>query len=127
MIITPPQQQFDFQKLEVYKKAQIFHVTCNAILRSCKNERHVKDQLARASYSIVLNIAEGSGRLTPNDRRHFFTIARASIFECVAIFDIMLLENQIDAQLHVQQIQVSIELSKMLFTMIKNLSEKIKG
>ena len=127
MIITPPQQQFDFQKLEVYKKAQIFHVTCNVILRSCKNERHVKDQLGRASYSIVLNIAEGSGRLTPNDRRHFFTMARASIFECVAIFDIMLLENQIDAQLHVQQIQVSIELSKMLFTMIKNLSEKIKG
>jgi len=127
MNVTPIQQRFDFQKLEVYRKAQIFHVECNAILRICKYERHVKDQLARASYSIVLNIAEGSGRMTPNDRRHFFTIARASIFECVAIFDIMLLENQIDSQLHEKLMQLSIELSKMLFAMVRNLSEKIRG
>ena len=126
MIITPLQQQFDFQKLEVYKKAQLFHIACNTIARSCKNERHVKDQLTRASYSIVLNIAEGSGRLSPNDRRHFFTMARASIFECVAIFDMMLLENQINVEQHTQQIQISTELSKMLFTMIKNLSDKSK-
>jgi four helix bundle protein len=127
MNVTPTQQRFDFQKLEVYRKAQIFHVECNAILRICKYERHVKDQLARASYSIVLNIAEGSGRMTPNDRRHFFTIARASIFECVAIFDIMLIENQIDSQLHEKLMQLSIELSKMLFAMVRNLSEKIRG
>jgi four helix bundle protein len=127
MNVTPIQQRFDFQKLEVYRKAQIFHVECNAILRICKYERHVKDQLARASYSIVLNIAEGSGRMTPNDRRHFFTIARASIFECVAIFDIMLLENQIDSQLHEKLMQLSIELSKMLFAMIRNLIEKTRG
>ena len=127
MISTPTSQRFDFQKLEVYKKAKTFHVECNAILRACKNQRHVKDQLARASYSIVLNIAEGSGRMSPNDRRHFFTMARASIFECVAIFDIMLLENQIDSHQHEKKMEVSIELSKMLFAMVRNLSEKIRG
>lgn len=127
MISTPTSQRFDFQKLEVYKKAKTFHVECNAILRACRNQRHVKDQLARASYSIVLNIAEGSGRMSPNDRRNFFTMARASIFECVAIFDIMLLENQIDSHQHEKQMEVSIELSKMLFAMVRNLSEKIRG
>ena len=127
MISTPTSQRFDFQKLEVYKKAKTFHVECNAILRACKNQRHVKDQLARASYSIVLNIAEGSGRMSPNDILHFFTMARASILECVAIFDIMLLENQIESHQHEKQMELSIELSKMLFAMVRNLSEKIRG
>jgi four helix bundle protein len=65
--------------------------------------------------------------MSPNDRRHFFTMARASIFECVAIFDIMLLENQIGSHQHEKQMEVSIELSKMLFAMVRNLSEKIRG
>lgn len=119
-----PPQLFDFQKMEVYQKAKLYHVTCKSILQASKNERYVDDQLARASYSIVLNIAEGSGRRSPNDRRHFFTIARASIFECVAIFDIMLLQKQVEEDTYIEQLNLSVELSKMLYAMIKNLSLK---
>ena len=54
---------------------------------------------------------------------------KAQIFhvECVAIFDIMFLENQIDSQLHEKLMQLSIELSKMLFSMIRDLLEKTRG
>jgi four helix bundle protein len=38
-------------------------------------------QLVRASESIGCNIAEGCGRWTPRDRRHFLVVARGSLYE----------------------------------------------
>ena len=113
---------FDFQKLEVYKKAQFFYVACRGITKDKSLERHVRDQLSRASYSIVLNIAEGSGRKSPADRMNFFTISRASVFECVAILDLLRHENSIQIQTHNSQLSLASEISKMLYAMIRNLS-----
>lgn len=48
---------FEFQNLEVYKKAKEFHKSCKEIIKSKKLEHFVNDQLGRASFSIVLNIA----------------------------------------------------------------------
>jgi len=80
---------FDFQKLEVYKKAKVFHRDLKLLI-SEKNLRYPeKDQLYRASFSVALNLAEGSGRFSKRDRRNFFVIARSSVFECVAILDIL--------------------------------------
>jgi len=39
------------------------------------------DQLQRASLSIPSNIAEGAGRQTSREIRHFYRIARGSLFE----------------------------------------------
>ena len=51
-------------------------------------QRHLKEQLDRAASSIVLNLAEGSGRRTPADQRRFFSIAFGSLRECQAILDL---------------------------------------
>jgi four helix bundle protein len=50
----------------------------------------LRDQLDRASVSIVLNVAEGAGRRTLADKARFFTIARGSATECAAILDLLL-------------------------------------
>lgn len=42
----------------------------------------------RASVSIVANLAEGNGRRTKPDRKHFFDMSRASTFESVALLEI---------------------------------------
>ena len=61
--------------------------------RSLKMHRSLKDQLARASQSIVLNLAEGRGKITVKDQRKFFSIAMGSLRECQAILILEGLEN----------------------------------
>ena len=50
--------------------------------------RHLKDQLNRASSSVVLNLAEGHGHSSRNEQKRFFTIAFASLRESESIFDL---------------------------------------
>ena len=45
----------------------------------------MRDQLLRASSSVALNLAEGSGRFGRKDQRQFYHIAFASLRECQAI------------------------------------------
>ena len=47
-----------------------------------KEERYsLTDQIRRAAVSVTSNIAEGFGRYTFNDKRHFLIIAKGSLFE----------------------------------------------
>jgi len=41
----------------------------------------IADQLVRASLSVPSNIAEGQGRSTTRDRRHYLVQARGSLYE----------------------------------------------
>ena len=112
---------FDFQKLEVYKKAKGFHVSCKRIILKSNFDRYVNDQLGRASFSVPLNIAEGSGKFSKKDRKNYFTTARASVFECVAVLDILSDENSISEEELEMLMSAADELSRILFVMIKNL------
>jgi four helix bundle protein len=49
---------------------------------------HLRDQLNRASSSVALNLAEGSGRNSKKEQKRFFSIAFASLRECQAILDL---------------------------------------
>ncbi|MFM2386929.1 MAG: hypothetical protein RL660_1686 [Bacteroidota bacterium] len=113
---------FPFQQLELYKKSQHFHLACKRILGLTQSEKYVNDQLGRASYSIVLNIAEGSAKTSKADRKNYFTTARGSLFECVAVLDLFLLENKISQANYDELLSLAEEISRMLYTMIKNLS-----
>ncbi|HEX6223498.1 MAG TPA: four helix bundle protein, partial [Chryseolinea sp.] len=80
---------FDFEKLDVYKKAKAFNSGIRAFIKDTKLDNTTRDQLRRASFSIVLNLAEGSGRFSYPDRKNFYIISRSSVFECVAIMDVL--------------------------------------
>ena len=75
----------------------------------------------------MLNIAEGSSRFSKPDRRNFFTIARGSIFECVAILDFLTTENLISHELYTTLYQEADELSRILFSMIRNIEKQARG
>ena len=114
---------FDFQKLEVYQKAKLFHTDIITLIRDANIHKATADQLLRASLSIPLNIAEGSGRFSKPDRRNFFVIARSSIFESISIIDILKDANSLSDSQFQNFLAKAEELSKMLFAMIRNLEK----
>lgn len=114
---------FEFQKLEVYKKAKAYNKFSRQILTTVPYDKVVNYQLRRAAHSIVLNIAEGSGRFTRLDKRHLFIIARSSLFECVSIIDELNDDQLLEPETFQKYMEDSVTLSKMLFTMIQNLSK----
>ena len=72
--------------------------------------------------SISLNIAEGSSRFSNADRRHFYTIARGSVYECVAIIDLLFIDELISDDSKQQLTSIALEISKMLYTREMQLS-----
>ena len=115
---------FDFEKLSVYNKAKALNKKVNAFLSSSNIDRTTNDQLRRASFSIMLNIAEGSCRYSKAYKRNFYVISRGSAFECVAIFDFLKEINAITEPQFKSFYNDLDELSRMLFSMIKILSTK---
>ena len=59
---------FDFEKLTVYSKAKKYNKKVNQFLKDTRLDTTNRDQLRRASFSIMINIAEGTGRFTKPDR-----------------------------------------------------------
>lgn len=81
---------FSHEKLHVYQKSIKWLIVSNEVLKCVpKGNAELVNQLKRASYSVSLNIAEGSGKIGAADKRRFYSISRGSALECAAILDIM--------------------------------------
>jgi four helix bundle protein len=115
---------FDFENLVVYKKAKSYNKSITKLLLTHQLDRSTKDQLRRASLSIMLNIAEGTGRATPPDKRRFYIMARGSTFECVSIFDYLHDVQIVNKAQYDHFYSVLEEISKMLYAMIRTMSKR---
>ena len=83
---------FDHEKLDVYHLELKFLAWVTQFLAdlcgpSLAQSRELRDQLDRASLSILLNTAEGNGRRQGRQRAKFFDDARGSAIECAAGLD----------------------------------------
>ena len=72
-----------FRKLAVWQKAHELALASYRVTESVSYRRFpgLADQLRRAAFSIPTNIAEGSGRDTPEQFAHFLEIAIGSARE----------------------------------------------
>jgi len=104
------------------KKLNRFMSIAKKIILDNKLDRNVVDQLGRASFSVPLNIAEGSGKFSKADRKNYFTTARASVFECVAVLDILKDGGEISDSDLERMLNDDDQLSRILYAMIKNLT-----
>lgn len=86
----PMKKPFTFRDLNVYKEGrELINTIYKISSKFPKDELYgITNQLRRAAVSINLNIAEGSGRSSKGDQKRFYNIAKASLYECIAIFDI---------------------------------------
>jgi len=81
----------DPERLDCYRVAVEFQILASTLLPTA--QRVLRDQLERASVSIVLNLSEGCGRRARLDRAHFFAMARGSAMECAAIVNLALVRD----------------------------------
>ena len=89
------------EKMDIYKKSVLFLSHSESIIQKLpKGRREFKDQLQRASLSIVLNFAEGYGKYSSRDKQRFYLISKGSAHECAAILDCMNILKLIDEKDH---------------------------
>ncbi len=81
---------FDFEKLDVYQVVKDQNLKVLNLLKTLKGlDPYLMEQWKRASLNILLNLAEGTGRMTDQDKKHYLTISRSSVYESVAILDLL--------------------------------------
>ena len=102
-----------YESLDVYHLALQFHVGVMTLIPE-KGQRNLRDQLERASLSIVLNIAEGAGRCTPPERRRHFIIALGSVYESAAILDVLRLRRLASPERCARARDYAIRIAQML-------------
>jgi four helix bundle protein len=80
---------FTHEKFRAYQKAiDFYRLELTLISDLPAGHATLADQFRRASLSIVLNIAEETGKSGHSDRRRFYLIAGGSAMECAALCDV---------------------------------------
>ena len=85
------------QNFRTFHLAVQFYQACTIL----KLPRYLKDQLDRASSSIALNLAEGSGRASKKEQRQFFSVSLGSLRECQAILILVDTEPKLTAKANI--------------------------
>lgn len=110
----------DAEKLDVYRIALEFQAIGGQLVpkRGCAE---LRDQLDRASISIVLNIAEGCGRRSPADKGRFYSMARGSATECAAILDLLGARGLVDERLRNRARALLVRVVQMLTQLVARM------
>jgi four helix bundle protein len=104
--------QIFMQNFRTYNLALDFYRACNKLSSNRGQDYVWKDQFKRASLSILLNIAEESGKPTEKDRRRFYSISMGSLRETQSL--LMIAENSQALQKQADQ------LGGLLYKLIQN-------
>jgi four helix bundle protein len=107
-------------ELSVFKHSRQLVLGCYTITKQFPNDEkfNMVSQIRRAALSVHLNIAEGSSRKSPLERKRFFEIARGSLIELDTAFDIA-------HQLEYCKIESDELLGKLIIDVFKMLSALI--
>ena len=112
----------DAEKLEVYALALELHAFAASKVPTLS--RVLKDQLERASLSVVLNIAEGGGRRSRKDKSRHYTYARGSATEVAASFDVLKIRKLAPASECARGRTLAIRVVQMLTKLCASLQPK---
>jgi four helix bundle protein len=114
--------RFDFERFDVYRVALEFQKLVPHLVPR-RGHASLRDQLDRASASILLNIGEGCGRSSRSDKASFYVIARGSATECASALDVLLARELIDPALHRQARALLIRVTQMLTKLVLRMQQ----
>lgn len=115
---------FSFEDLKVYQKALDFSVSVIQVVDDLDTPRkHYRmiEQLEAASSSVALNIAEGKGRISKKEFKHFCYIARGSLYETIAILQIFRKIKWLKEDIYWNLYNDSVEINKMISGLINSI------
>jgi four helix bundle protein len=85
-VVGPPPHE----RLEAYRKALDAAMLLHGVATAIPLHRpDLRDQLNRASASVVLNLAEGAAEYAAAEKARFYRMSRRSAAECLAILDLI--------------------------------------
>ena len=117
-----------FKDLKAWQHARSLAVLSKAAIAWLpEGERDsMADQWRRASYSVVLNIAEGASRRGSKEFRRFLDIARASLHEIEAIVDLALALDYFRPEELAKLQATREECAKTVYGLLRKLSDGAK-
>ena len=114
--------QFDHEKLRAYPEAPRFVAWSEPVLETLSGKTAARNQLDRASTSVVLNIAEGNGKRSAADRCRFLDLARGSGLECAACLDVLVVKQKLGLDRSVEKKEILIGVVSMIAGLIARFS-----
>jgi four helix bundle protein len=113
---------FDHERLDVYQLALDFLVYADGLIRKLPRGRaHFADQFGRAALSVVLNIAEGAGKVSAADKRRYYLTARGSATEAAALLDALTRVGLLDEPKRAEGKETLLRIVSMLVKLARNL------
>jgi four helix bundle protein len=117
---------FDFEKLEVYQVIKNHNIKVqNYIISKPDIDEVILARWKKASLEILLNLAEGTGRMNDIDKMEYLTLSRSCVFESVALLDLLKGMNQLSEDLYKEFYDGYEQASKMLLGMYRSYAAKI--
>ena len=117
---------FDHEKLRVYQEALRFVAFADSILGVIPAKLSARDQLDRASTSIVLNIAEGNGKRSRPDRCRYLDIARGSALECAACLDVLVVKSHLETTIAAEGKEILVGVVSMLVGLLETFGGMVQ-
>ncbi len=90
-------------------------------LASTRKHYRLIEQLEAAATSIPMNIAEGKGRYSTKELKHYLMIARGSLYETMTLLEIFQQKSWISDTDFLRLNQQAIEISKLITAFHRNL------
>ena len=118
--------QFRFLDWDVYKDSQkLFSLVLKIVKELPKEHRYdLGSQILRSASSVVLNIAEGSGKQSDKELNRFIEIALGSLYETLANADILKINGFINEEMFKEVQIITSNISNQLGGFKKKLSNK---
>ena len=118
MLEKPKTGYFDHEKWDVYQVSlELVILISDVVEQLPRGKGHLADQLQRAGTSVPLNIAEGAGEDSVNEKARFYRMAKRSATECASIIDVCQRLKLIDEQRYVEGRKLLLRIVAMLTKM----------
>lgn len=122
--------KFGYEDLKVWNMAVDFAVKVIELVENLETDRkHYRlfEQIEASSTSISMNLAEGKGRYSKKEFKHFSYIVRGSLYETMTLLEIFRRKKWISTDKYTQPEEDAKEIASMIKGLINSISMRTEN